>query len=454
MKKSISLFILMLSFSSIAQKDFLLFSGKIEHPFSDTVSIFDKNQSLMKIILLKKDNTFSDTLLLEEGFYSLKNGGESTKLYLKPNFNLHLTLDTKEFDETVKYKGKGAGENNYLAQNTLLNENFGQLNYYGYYAKLDENEFLKLTDSMYTVEKKLLEKYKDIDKEFHYRESNSLHYSKLVKIANFESMHRFVTGDSDFKVSESYPDVFANVNLEDERLLTTPQYLGYIQLHLRNKAFSGVKAGEEGVDYTLKYVNTVKQEMKSPVLKEELLYKVGKWELSNALDVDKVYNEIKPALSNEKYLFEVTEVYKKLKKTQKGEISPIFELNDIHGKTISLEDLKGKLVYIDIWATWCMPCIKEIPNLKKMEEAFKGRDIQFVSICIEDSEERWRKMVEEKDLGGIQLFAPTNDIPFIQDYSVQGIPRFILIDQNGKIIDPNAKRPSDENLKKEIEKYL
>lgn len=63
-------------------------------------------------------------------------------------------------------------------------------------------------------------------------------------------------------------------------------------------------------------------------------------------------------------------------------------------------------------------------------------------------------MVKEKELGGIQLFAPDNKIPFFEDYAVQWIPRFILIDKNGKIIDANAKRPSDPKLKEEIEKYL
>jgi hypothetical protein len=63
-------------------------------------------------------------------------------------------------------------------------------------------------------------------------------------------------------------------------------------------------------------------------------------------------------------------------------------------------------------------------------------------------------MVEDKKLGGIQLFAPNEGIPFFKDYSVQGIPRFILIDKNGKIIDGNAKRPSNPELQKEIENHL
>ncbi len=101
-----------------------------------------------------------------------------------------------------------------------------------------------------------------------------------------------------------------------------------------------------------------------------------------------------------------------------------------------------------------MPCIKEIPSLKQIEEYFEGKDIYFVSICKSDTKERWKKMIEEKELGGIQLFAKDENISFFNDYLVQGIPRFILIDKDGKIIDGNAKRPSNPKLKEEIEKYL
>jgi len=63
-------------------------------------------------------------------------------------------------------------------------------------------------------------------------------------------------------------------------------------------------------------------------------------------------------------------------------------------------------------------------------------------------------MVEDKKLGGIQLFAPNEEISFFKDYSVEGIPTFILIDKNGNIIDGNAKRPSNPELQKEIESHL
>ena len=294
----------------------------------------------------------------------------------------------------------------------------------------------------------------DLDKDFFYIESKSLEFRKLDKYSSYEGMNRFVTGNTDFKVSENYPDAFENVDLSNEKFLISPYYLFYIQSYLRKISSDKIGENDKNADYTLEYVKTTKKEVKSNLIKEELLYNVGKWDLNYTKNLDSVFNQIKPFLTNERYLSEVTQKYNKLKKIEKGAISPTFELNDINGKSISLNDLKGKLVYIDIWATWCLPCIKEMPSLKKMEEHFRGKDIQFISICKDDTEERWRKMVEDKKLGGIQLFAPNEEISFFKDYSVEGIPTFILIDKNGNIIDGNAKRPSNPELQKEIESHL
>jgi len=104
-------------------------------------------------------------------------------------------------------------------------------------------------------------------------------------------------------------------------------------------------------------------------------------------------------------------------------------------------------VYIDVWATWCGPCIREIPYLKEVEKEFHDKNIAFVSISVDKlgAYETWKKMIAEKEMGGIQLFAGT-DSKFAEDYSIKGIPRFILIDPSGKIITPNAPTPSSPKL--------
>ncbi|MDE6451195.1 MAG: TlpA family protein disulfide reductase, partial [Odoribacter sp.] len=90
-------------------------------------------------------------------------------------------------------------------------------------------------------------------------------------------------------------------------------------------------------------------------------------------------------------------------KIAKGQPSPTFKYLDINGKEVSLKDLAGKYVYIDVWATWCGPCRGELPHLKKLEHRFKGKNIAFVSISCDQDKSAWEKMVKEEKLGGIQL---------------------------------------------------
>lgn len=133
-----------------------------------------------------------------------------------------------------------------------------------------------------------------------------------------------------------------------------------------------------------------------------------------------------------------------------GKPSPDFkDYINYKGGTSSLDDFKGKYVYIDVWATWCVPCIYEIPFLKKVEKEFEGKNITFLSISADNlkDEGKWRKMIKEKDLHGVQLLADKAiESQFLVDYYIYGIPRFILLDPEGNVVNYDAPRPSMPEL--------
>ncbi|WP_394760230.1 TlpA family protein disulfide reductase [Flavobacterium sp.] len=137
--------------------------------------------------------------------------------------------------------------------------------------------------------------------------------------------------------------------------------------------------------------------------------------------------------------------------------APTFNYVNHKGGTTKLEDFKGKYVYIDVWATWCGPCRREIPFLQKVEEKYHGKNIEFVSISIDVQKdfEKWTKFVSEKQLGGTQLFADNDwNSDFVKNLNITGIPRFILIDPNGKIVNADAERPSSPKLQEVFDKLL
>ncbi len=129
----------------------------------------------------------------------------------------------------------------------------------------------------------------------------------------------------------------------------------------------------------------------------------------------------------------------------KGKPSPEFnDYENADGSKTSLKDLRGKYVYIDNWATWCKPCVREIPYLKKLEEKY-GDKIHFVSISLDKPQDhnKWLDMIKEKGMKGIQLFAG-EDQSFAAAYHINSIPRFIIIDPQGNVYNPDAPRPSEK----------
>lgn len=139
----------------------------------------------------------------------------------------------------------------------------------------------------------------------------------------------------------------------------------------------------------------------------------------------------------------------------KGEKGFNFSYPDKNGDTVSLASLKGKIVLVDTWATWCMPCRVEIPHLKKLEEELKDKAIAFVSLSLDvaKDEDKWRTFVEKEALGGIQLYGKGFS-EFAQYYKINSIPRFLIFDKEGKIVTIDSPRPSDPALKELLLKLL
>ena len=150
---------------------------------------------------------------------------------------------------------------------------------------------------------------------------------------------------------------------------------------------------------------------------------------------------------------DLNNLYAQTQKLQPGKPSPDFAFKDINGKTITLKSLRGKYVYIDVWATWCGPCCKEIPHLEKLMEEFENENIHFVSISIDRNQKAWRDMIDQKKMKGIQLHIGNNK-DFEKDYMISMIPRFILLDPQGNIVNAKMSRPSAPETMNAIKKLL
>lgn len=118
-----------------------------------------------------------------------------------------------------------------------------------------------------------------------------------------------------------------------------------------------------------------------------------------------------------------------------GAEAPDFTLNDPDGKPVTLSSLRGKWVVLDFWGTWCVWCVKGIPDMKKYEEKYR-KSCTFVSIDCFDSPETWKAGLEKHQMPWIHVYNP-DDAPIDKNatvlYGVQGYPTKIIINPEGHI---------------------
>jgi peroxiredoxin len=119
-----------------------------------------------------------------------------------------------------------------------------------------------------------------------------------------------------------------------------------------------------------------------------------------------------------------------------GDVAPLFETKTLDGKPISLTDLKGKVVLLDFWATWCGPCVADLPELKAVREKFKANDrFVMLSLSLDAELDVVTKFVAAKDIDWPQANLgewSKTDVP--ERFGVESIPAIFLIGPDGKII--------------------
>ena len=120
-------------------------------------------------------------------------------------------------------------------------------------------------------------------------------------------------------------------------------------------------------------------------------------------------------------------------------------LVDNEGNKVDFSKFKGKFVYVDLWASWCGPCCKEVPYLQELEKDFENSDVVFVSISIDSAKEPWLKKMGPLNMHGTQLWNSDGELP--KQLNIRGIPHFLIYDREGKLLDYDEPRPSSEKIK-------
>ena len=441
MKKLITLALAAVFFSCSkeATPEYTVVSGKFTGAPKGKFTI--KGNAFEKEISVNEDGSFADTLYIDYGgtYEMAKN-----EIYLHKGKNLSFELDIQNLDN-ITFSGDLATENKYFAQKKQLYKDI--LGKTTELYTLEESQFLVKIDEFTQKSNELLEASTFVIDDFKQNEQKSIGYNKEQLLRSYLSMHPFFTDNQAFQVSDTYPKSNKTIDFDNAKDYDfSVAYRELVVQNFRQKVFGVLEEGKQ--TFSEKIAANIKN-IKSQNIKNGIAEEFSSFVTLDNPEMETIYNAIVGASTDENFKKELTETFNKLKHLTKGKTSPKFNLENHKGGNTSLDDLKGKYVYIDLWATWCAPCIVEIPFMKELEKNYHGKNIEFVSISLDEKKDydKWKKFVTDKQLGGIQLYGENGmNSKFAMDYALESIPRFILIDPKGNIVTGDAPRPSDEEL--------
>lgn len=390
------------------------------------------------------DSTGSATVILAEGFKAgygeLRYGMMKMPLYVEPDKSFDVSLSFKGKRVMPEFAGAGAAVNEYLNKRRGEYPDFKQ----------DEAAFIRTLDDRIKAEYAHLDSL-GFSSEFVNLEKKRIQYLIYRNLELYPGYHAYYTQQEGFQPSEIYYNRMRTMIREDESLLGLNEYHSLLADFVQAYSTKDIETRNALVrlQATLDFID---KNMSNPAVVSFLVNQFVTDYVSRAgvddLDEFEAFYRAKVIDADDRAKFE--ELCAEWAKLKKGQPSPDFLFSDIDGKKVGLPDFAGKYVFIDVWATWCPPCRKEIPTLKELEHRFKGRNIVFVSISCDQKAADWEKMVKEEGLGGIQLHYG-GDQEFMNAYKIRTIPRFILLDREGCIVSANMTRPSNPETVKTLE---
>lgn len=436
-------------------------AGQLENPeveeievfIGDEMSSFDIQEDGSFLIELDSDDPKTFVFRADRIFFTL---------FLSPGDSIQMTTNAKDFKNTFKLSGDKVLENNYLFEksNFYYDSNMMGL------LEQDKANYIEGKNKFFSQQKERFEKLMDeneINPDFLKMEEAYFEYEPLmfdIQYPNYQAyFHEISVEEVDFPREETKSKL-AQIDLGRSDLLNARSYTSIIDFIISEKASEIISQDSSLKEVSDGYEKATFLAMESLLKNQSVKDYFHYMQVKSKLDyqgpvhaksaIDKFMAENKSPKMEDKLL----KAMDKWTPIMPGEEVPDFSFVNVAGDEVKLSDLRGTLVYIDIWATWCKPCIAEHPHWDQLKEEYEGKPVSFLSISIDDNKEAWVKMVEDKNMGGLQWLAENAwKSEITKHFMVYSIPRFFLLDQVGKIIDTSADRPSG-NIRATLEQLL
>ncbi len=414
---------------------------------------------------------------LERGtLVSATAGNETLRFFLEPGDAITVTFDPSGKPLYPEFSGKGA-ENNRMF-NDFSKKFATDFNPSNIKATMEAASSVDVFESVLFEQRlkqmKFMKEHFDkntITPGFRDFLNNQISYHYFEQLLNYSMlMSDDPTGLKASKIPDIMLSEMKSVPLADERDMNSPSYRGFLSNYIRysvSEMNSFVKfldysdLLEREYNYALRYLTG---EPFNYWLSNELFVYCDKAspetvkKLHRALTQSDVKGDyVKPVSAKCQQEINAKEVKKekpadepvakeKETKTSKKPSNQPFTLIDLKGNKVYLDNFKGKVLYVDFWASWCGPCRQQFPHAKELHKMLSPdhlKQVVFLYISIDNDETTWKNAIEKNGIEGFNTLSPGGwSSSAAQHFGVHSIPRYMLIDKNGNIADSNAKRPS------------
>lgn len=437
-------------------------AGSMMFFFRDASSGY-KVVTIEDVTLDKKGNFFLETFAVTGPVRAtLRSDSLSFDIYAAPGFDLFVTGDLRElvsFQRTKSVSGVGAQANRYLFKSDSMAWSATGSPWYDMnlvelvkWAEKKEHQLKQFHASIFGGQSKdaflpAFEKMATVD-----RKSMSLYYLLygivMDSTLNPSQSEKFLKANAD---PEFYPRIYDNQNLisADYQGWLMGTYAIYLRtLAIRKKEIYG---DDKNADFQLldqvlnNYKNQIR-DLRLYVKMDQMIEVSGSLEGLNELStkLSTYINALQLPHDRQRLLEKIKNTERELAKNTAGRPTPTVSVSDSTGTVHHLEELKGKVIYIDLWASWCGPCKAEQPHYKSIIDLFANEEnIAFVGIAVMDKHRNWMKSLKKDKPAGLQWYDVNGEV--VNNYHVSAIPRFILIGKNGELISDDAPKPSDRD---------
>ncbi|WP_320018606.1 TlpA disulfide reductase family protein [Labilibaculum manganireducens] len=399
------------------------------------------NQEVEKIVQIDQEGFFEVTLQISKPeFWSV----EGASLFLVPGENLDITFD--KGTHIYSFKGKTMDECTFLSANR--NNIYVDLSFLdgGKNVRESFEETKKVIDAIGAEKLSALTQTAGLDENFVKIQINSIKAHWVNSYLNYYMFSKDYEQDG---MGNEYKTESGRKFIESIRELVEPVIKdvvadSYIDLFdIRWVVDRCMKDGLTSFPEKSIWVElyTVKSFLK-------------KFQDGVSSELISEARERLATLTREDFALILKPAIEKVEILQSGKPAIDLRLEDVDGKEVNLSDYKGKLIYLDFWATWCGPCKKEYPFFIKLKEKYE--DVIFISISTDRKRESWLKAMQRKEKTDVLQYHASreNTLSQLIEWNISLIPRFILIDKDFNIVDAFAPRPSDEGIEPLLNKLL